>query len=63
MGESAEARQEWQSGWQGVPNQALLPWAAQMLSLLNLSEGEVLLPTLKVFSCLQVILLVSLLEE
>jgi hypothetical protein len=48
MGSSEAAQREWQAGWQAVPVQALLPWAAQMLSLLSLPEGEALLPTLKV---------------
>ena len=48
MGDSADAREEWRTGWQGVPLQALLPWAAQMLSLLSQAEGDALLPTLKV---------------
>lgn len=48
MGESEGARAEWQAGWEGVPSQALLPWAAQMLSLLDLPEGAALLATLKV---------------
>ena len=48
MGDSGGARAEWEAGWQGVPLQALLPWAAQMLSLLGSPEGAALLPTLKV---------------
>lgn len=48
MGDSADAREEWRTGWQGVPLQALLPWAAQMLSLLSQAEGDAMLPTLKV---------------
>lgn len=49
MGDSADAREAWSAGWEGVPSQALLPWAAQMLSLLSLPEGAALLPTLKVW--------------
>ncbi len=48
MGDSEDARAEWEAGWQGVPLQALLPWAAQMLSLLSSPKGAALLPTLKV---------------
>lgn len=59
MGDSGDARAEWEAGWQGVPLQALLPWAAQMLSLLSSPEGAALLPTLKVFLFMLPLLIVS----
>ena len=48
MGDSAAAREAWNQNWQGAPLNALLPWAAQMLSLLDAPEGEALLPALQV---------------
>jgi len=41
-------RSEWAAGWPRVPLHAFLPWAAQMLSLLDSAAGEALLPTLAV---------------
>ena len=35
-------------GWEGVPLRFMLPWAAQMLTLLDADSGEVLLPALMV---------------
>ncbi|KAK9839902.1 hypothetical protein WJX74_000152 [Apatococcus lobatus] len=47
MHKSKAARQAWECHWQGVPIHLLLPWAAQMLSLLDQPEGSSFLPTLK----------------
>ncbi|KAK9829312.1 hypothetical protein WJX72_005143 [[Myrmecia] bisecta] len=47
MADSPMARQAWEAGWQGLALHVLLPWAAQMLSLLDTSQGSVLLPALK----------------
>ena len=41
-------RDEWAAGWERVPLHVLLPWGAQMLSLLDGVAGDALLPTLKV---------------
>lgn len=41
-------RDEWAAGWGRVPLHVLLPWGAQMLSLLDGLAGDALLPTLKV---------------
>lgn len=41
-------RDEWAAGWERVPLHVLLPWGAQMLSLLDGMAGDALLPTLKV---------------
>ena len=48
MGEAQGARQAWSGAWQHVPLHLLLPWAPQMLSLLDAEEGNSLLPTLEV---------------
>ena len=48
-GSAAEsARAAFTKDWEGVPLSFLLPWAAQMLTLLDADGGEVLLPALKV---------------
>ena len=52
MHQSTAAQQAWTSHWQGIPLHLLLPWAAQMLSLLDEPEGRSFLPALKVDSCL-----------
>lgn len=44
------ARTAFARGWEGVPLRFMLPWAAQMLTLLDADGGEVLLPALMV-SC------------
>ena len=44
------ARTAFAKGWEGVPLRFMLPWAAQMLTLLDADGGEVLLPVLMV-SC------------
>ena len=50
-GSAAEsARTAFAKGWEGVPLRFMLPWAAQMLTLLDADGGEVLLPGLMV-SC------------
>lgn len=41
------AQQAWSTAWRSAPLHVLLPWAAQMLSLLGSPEGAALLPTLK----------------
>ena len=48
MGASGAAQAEWGDHWRGAPLAALLPWGAQMLSLLDAPEGDALLPTLMV---------------
>ena len=48
MGDSAAAREAWSQNWRQAPLNALLPWAAQMLSLLDAPEAEALLPALQV---------------
>ena len=48
LGSSEAARQSFGEGWGGVPLRLLLPWVAQMLSLLDASQGEALLPLLQV---------------
>ena len=48
LGASEAARAEWGTHWREAPLNALLPWAAQMLSLLDAPEGAPLLPTLQV---------------
>ena len=45
---SKSAQQAWLGAWGDIPLHVLLPWAAQMLSLLGSSEGAALLPALKV---------------
>ena len=45
---SKSAQQAWLGAWDSTPLHGLLPWAAQMLSLLGSSEGAALLPALKV---------------
>ncbi|KAK9832515.1 hypothetical protein WJX81_003666 [Elliptochloris bilobata] len=40
-------RDEWAAGWGRVPLYALLPWGAQMLSLLDGAAGDALLPALQ----------------
>ncbi len=40
-------QQAWSTAWPSAPLHVLLPWAAQMLSLLGSPEGPALLPTLK----------------
>ena len=41
------AQQAWIAAWHSAPLHVLLPWAAQMLSLLGSPEGPALLPALK----------------
>jgi hypothetical protein len=48
MGASGAARAAWAAHWKEAPLASLLPWAAQMLSLLDAAEGAPLLPTLQV---------------
>ena len=48
MHKSEAARQAWASNWQGLPIHLLLPWAAQMLSLLDAPEGASFVPALQV---------------
>jgi hypothetical protein len=45
---SQSARQAWAESWGSAPLHVLLPWAAQMLSLLGSPQGAALLPSLKV---------------
>ena len=45
---SIAAQQAWMGAWGSIPLHVLLPWAAQMLSLLDSSEGLALLPALRV---------------
>ena len=45
---SNSAQQAWLGAWGSTPLHVLLPWAAQMLSLLGSPEGAALLPVLKV---------------
>ena len=52
MHQSTAAQQAWTSHWQGIPLHLLLPWAAQMLSLLDEQEGRSFVPALKVDICL-----------
>ena len=48
-GSAAEsARTAFAKGWEGVPLRFMLPWAAQMLTLLDADGGQVLLPALMV---------------
>ena len=48
LGRADEApRGAWAAGWERVPLHALLPWGAQMLSLLEGAAGDALLPTLQ----------------
>lgn len=51
---SKPAQKAWHGAWSGAPLHALLPWAAQMLSLLDSPEGAALLPTLKVVPYLDI---------
>ena len=44
------AQQAWSTAWHSAPLHLLLPWAAQMLSLLGSAEGAALLPALKALS-------------
>ena len=48
LGSNEAARQSFGEGWGGVPLRLLLPWVAQMLSLLDAPQGEALLPPLQV---------------
>ena len=48
LGSSEAARQGFSEVWGRVPLHLLLPWVAQMLSLLDASQGEALLPPLQV---------------
>ena len=50
LGSSKEARQCFTEVWNSVPLHVLLPWAAQMLSLLDAPQGEALLPAIQVGS-------------
>lgn len=45
---SESARQAWAESWGSASLHVLLPWAAQMLSLLGSPQGAALLPSLKV---------------
>ena len=48
MHQSEAASQAWASKWQDIPVHLLLPWAAQMLSLLDEPEGASFVPALQV---------------
>lgn len=48
LGSNEAARQSFGEGWGRVPRRLLLPWVAQMLSLLDAPQGEALLPPLQV---------------
>lgn len=48
LGTDAAAQGQFAEGWTKVPLHMLLPWAAQMLSLLDGHQGEALLPLLQV---------------
>lgn len=48
IGSSKAAGQCFGEAWPKVPLPLLLPWVAQMLSLLDAAQGEALLPPLKV---------------
>lgn len=48
LGSNEAARQSFGEGWGRVPLRLLLPWVAQMLSLLDAPQGEALLPSLQV---------------
>ena len=48
LGTDEAARQQFGEGWTRVPLHMLLPWSAQMLSLLDGAQGETLLPLLQV---------------
>ena len=48
LGTDEGARQHFGEGWTRVPLHMLLPWSAQMLSLLDGAQGETLLPLLQV---------------
>ena len=52
---SKSAQQAWLGAWGSISLHVLLPWAAQMLSLLGSSEGAALLPALKVSTGLRLI--------
>jgi hypothetical protein len=43
-----EPRTAWRDGWEGVAPHMFLPWAAQMLSLLESAEGDAIVPCLEV---------------
>jgi hypothetical protein len=45
---SQAARQAWAVSWDSASLHVLLPWAAQMLSLLGSPQGSALVPSLKV---------------
>ncbi len=48
IGSSEAAGRCFREAWHKVPLPLLLPWVAQMLSLLDAPQGEALLPALKV---------------
>ena len=48
LADSATARHSWGQGWAQVPLHVLLPWVAQMLSVLDAVQGDALLPALQV---------------
>lgn len=50
LGSSKDARQCFIEVWSSVPLHVLLPWAAQMLSLLDAPQGTALLAALQVGS-------------
>ena len=50
MANSESARAEFAGGWRSVPPKALLPWAAQMMSLLDTPQGPTLIPPLEASS-------------
>ena len=50
LGSSKTAQHCFTQVWSSVPLHVLLPWAAQMLSLLDAPQGEALLPALQVGS-------------
>ncbi|KAK9796984.1 hypothetical protein WJX73_006710 [Symbiochloris irregularis] len=47
LNEDAGARDSWLKNWKHVPLHLLLPWGAQMLSLLDADEGPCLIPALQ----------------
>lgn len=59
LGSDEAARQQVAKGWSKVPLHMLLPWSAQMLSLLEGPQGEALLPLLQVNPLLCTICLVA----
>ena len=48
LGSDEAAQWQFAEGWPTVPLHMLLPWSAQMLSLLDGPQGDALLPLLQV---------------